>query len=135
MGKKGKIENLTPHQFKPGESGNPKGRPKGKSLTTILSNMLDSKIEIKNPLTNKKERVSIAEGLAIKLIYNGLSKGKNNIQAIKEIMDRTEGKALQNIVLEGDLELNAKKKNREELIERLNQLEPTIKKPKKRSKK
>jgi len=37
-----KTDHLIPYQFRPGESGNPRGRPKGLSLTAILHEVLDS---------------------------------------------------------------------------------------------
>ncbi len=41
----GKNGNVPPaqHQFKPGESGNPKGRPTGTSLTAIIKRVLAEK--------------------------------------------------------------------------------------------
>lgn len=42
MAKQGRVENLIPHQFKPGQSGNPSGRPKG---TLSLSNLLRKQLE------------------------------------------------------------------------------------------
>lgn len=38
--KRGNVENLLPYQFKPGQSGNPKGRPKMKTLKEYAAEML-----------------------------------------------------------------------------------------------
>lgn len=43
QGKKQWEDNLKPHQFKPGQSGNPGGRPKGsKSMKTFAREYLES---------------------------------------------------------------------------------------------
>lgn len=65
------------HQFKPGQSGNPKGRPKGTSLTARLRKALD------------KNDGELAE-LLIKVAIREAGKGKFSF--FKEIMDRTDGK-------------------------------------------
>ena len=37
---RGRLENIEPHQWPPGQSGNPKGRPKGPTVTTLLKQRL-----------------------------------------------------------------------------------------------
>lgn len=71
--------NLRP--FKPGQSGNPGGRPKGKSLTALLRERLD---EV-DPATGKTIAEMVVEGW-----INAARDG--NVPAIKEALDRTEGK-------------------------------------------
>src|SRR6476620_11223730 len=100
-------ESGNPNQaFKPGQSGNPAGRPKGKSITTILNELLEKvagdKVKLSaaviefmeedRPLTN-------AEALSMTLLYKALV--QNDMKAITEIMDRTEGKSLQKTELTG----------------------------------
>jgi hypothetical protein len=40
------VSNLTPHQFKPGQSGNPGGRPKRQPITDYLIDQLDKPIPL-----------------------------------------------------------------------------------------
>lgn len=75
----GGLANLRP--FKPGQSGNPGGRPKGKSLTALLRERLD---EV-DPATGKTIAEMVVEGWV-----NAARDG--NVPAIKEALDRTEGK-------------------------------------------
>lgn len=50
------------HQFKPGQSGNPKGRPKGaKSEATILYELLHRKIPIREG--GKTRKVTVLEAI------------------------------------------------------------------------
>lgn len=84
-------ENLKP--FKPGESGNPEGRPKGsKNLSTILREMLELEIEVDGVKITQKDAM-------IKKLIKKSTDG--DIKAIQEIFDRTEGKAKQEIKLDG----------------------------------
>ena len=58
-------------QFKPGQSGNPKGRPKGrKSTETIISEVLSKKITILEG--GKKKKISQIEALFRRVINDGL---------------------------------------------------------------
>ncbi len=60
--------------FKPGQSGNPGGRPKGTSVTAVLRELLDQA----GPDSVAAPLLELAQG--------------GDIQAIKVLLDRTEGK-------------------------------------------
>jgi hypothetical protein len=86
--------NKVGNRFPKGESGNPDGRPKKTRLTDALREQLQQS----HP---QKPEETIAELIAKKLINEAL---KGNIQAIREIGDRTEGKPKQSIDL--DMQVN-----------------------------
>jgi hypothetical protein len=77
-------------QFPKGQSGNPQGRPKLTKLTEALREQL---AEI---APNAPER-TVAEVIARALIREAVS---GNVQAIREIADRTEGKPMQKVDLD-----------------------------------
>jgi hypothetical protein len=79
-------------QFPKGVSGNVRGRPKITRLTEALREQLAE------TLPNAPEH-TVAEVIAQKLIKEAF---KGNVQAIREIGDRTEGKPKQSI----DLDMN-----------------------------
>lgn len=90
-------DNLDPHKFEKGNSGNPKGRPKGsKNLSTALKDALgrlapDSVVDAKfiREFCKGRKRVTVADALAARLIFDAI---KGEAWAFKEIGDRTEGR-------------------------------------------
>jgi hypothetical protein len=69
-------------QYRPGQSGNPKGRPKGaKSLKSVLQKELTSKIEIK--VQGKKTKATKLEAAIMKLVNDALS---GNAKALSELL-------------------------------------------------
>jgi len=75
------------HRFKPGVSGNPKGRtPGGKNLTTMLRAILNDEVPDGTGLT-------YSEAIIKKLIEKAAING--NLNAIRDIFDRLEGKPKQ----------------------------------------
>lgn len=74
------------HQFKPGQSGNPRGRPKGLSLTKRIRRLLrESELEgVTNPAG-----LPLADLLIASLVRGAI---KGNFKQQKEILDRVEGK-------------------------------------------
>ena len=84
-------------QFKPGESGNPTGRPPGSiSLVAILKRQLE-KID---PLYDK----STAEALIEQYLQKAMEEGDG--QAIRDMMDRTDGKPTNRHEIEGNVEIH-----------------------------
>ncbi len=77
-------------QFPKGVSGNPQGRPKLTKLTEALREQLAEE------MPNAPER-TVAEAIARALIREALT---GNVQAAREIADRTEGKPKQAIDLD-----------------------------------
>ena len=79
--KQGANKDFIDNQWKPGQSGNPGGRAKGKSITAELRKLLD--------------KGTLAEDIAqvlVDLARDGKFKG--NIPALKELLDRVDGKVL-----------------------------------------
>ena len=80
--KKGRADHLKPHQFKPGQSGNPGGRPKKKPVTEAYEQL------ISDP--------EVAQAIARGIIR---AARKGNVRAAAEIADRVEGKVSQDVNL------------------------------------
>jgi hypothetical protein len=77
-------------QFKPGQSGNPTGRPKRKYLSEVYAELLEHENE---------DGEDMATVIARKVLDDALD---GDLNAIKEITDRVEGKPRQTNVLSGD---------------------------------
>ena len=80
-----------PYRWKKGMSGNPSGRPKSKTLSDAYRNKLEE------PVPNDPEKRTWAELIAEAQVRDAV---RGNVQAAKEIADRTEGKARQAIEFE-----------------------------------
>jgi Family of unknown function (DUF5681) len=80
-----------PYRWKKGMSGNPLGRPKSKTLSDAYRNKLEE------PVPNDPEKRTWAELIAEAQVRDAV---RGNVQAAKEIADRTEGKARQAIEFE-----------------------------------
>ena len=81
--------------MKKGETRNPNGRPKGSlNSKTILNKFLALEEKFKNPVTGAIENMSVYEVMSLSIIAKAR---KGDLQAYKEILDRLEGKAQQNI--------------------------------------
>ena len=78
------------HGFKPGQSGNPGGRPKSKQITQAYQELLET--------VDRKSGKTWAQIIAENIVKEALN---NNLAAVKEITDRTEGKAAQAVVVGG----------------------------------
>lgn len=72
------------HQFKPGQSGNPKGRPKGKkNEATMLDELLFQKIKIREG--GRERRITLFEGMLRRFAEDSL---KGNIKAATFLFSR-----------------------------------------------
>lgn len=69
------------HQFKPGQSGNPKGRPKGsKELRTLLAEELEGKVEA--TVGGKRRKLSKREAIVKRLVDKALQGDHKALQTI-----------------------------------------------------
>lgn len=104
-----------PQYLTPFKKGNPirGGRPKGSiSLTTTLKKIINKEIQFKNPLNRKKETKTIREWINLALVAKAM---KGDINAIKHIYDRIDGKVAQELI--GDLNISVKEMSIEQLNE------------------
>ena len=86
----GRFAKGNQHRFRPGQSGNPGGRPKSKQITQAYQELLET--------VDRKSGKTLAQIIAENIVKEALN---NNLAAVKEITDRTEGKAAQAVVVGG----------------------------------
>jgi len=98
-----------PYQWKKGQSGNPSGRPKSKTLSDAYRNKLEE------PVPNDSEGRTWAELIAEAQVRDAV---RGNVQAAREIADRTEGRARQAIEFEDKTFANAFERMTREELER-----------------
>jgi len=103
---RGNVSNLTPHQFKPGQSGNPGGRPKKPPITGYVLEQLDKPI----PEAMRRnlpeifveiygDTATFGQMIAFKLIAQAAD---GDMQAVNAVLDRVEGKVSQRHAISGD---------------------------------
>jgi hypothetical protein len=90
------LESIKPYEFKPGESGNPSGRPVGSvSIVTKLKRLMEQEFSDFDPTDNNKlTKKQIQEWIALKLVVQAM---KGDMTAIKEALERIDGKVLQKL--------------------------------------
>jgi uncharacterized protein DUF5681 len=72
------------HQFKPGQSGNPKGRPKGaKSEATILRDLLHERIEVQQ--AGRSRKIPTIQALLLRCRNAAL---KGDLKALAFLLNR-----------------------------------------------
>ena len=87
------LKNLKP--AKKGDVRNPSGKPKGTlNHKTILDRFLALEEKMTNPVTGEQEQFSQYEIIYLQLIGQAR---KGNLKAMKELLDRYEGKAQQRV--------------------------------------
>jgi hypothetical protein len=87
------------HQFKPGESGNPKGRPKGsKNESTILQELLMRKISIQQ--NGRARNVTVLEAILLRITEDSL---KGNTKSAAFLLNRHAGVLAADEVPQADL--------------------------------
>jgi Family of unknown function (DUF5681) len=75
------------HQFKPGQSGNPRGRPKGaKNEATILRDLLNRKIEIRE--SGRTRKITVLEAILLRFTEDAL---KGNTKSAGFLFNRYAG--------------------------------------------
>jgi len=89
-------------RFRPGQSGNPSGRPI--SIINFINRELKKKVKIDGTGETIKKAEAVAKRL-VQMAYNG------DVTAIKELIDRTEGKAAQRIELDANIQSTETKIN------------------------
>lgn len=109
------------HQFRPGQSGNPKGRPKGaKNEATILRNTLNRQIASREG--GKIRNISVLEGILLRFTEDAL---KGNPKSAAFLLNRY-GLAERTAPETGDLDQD----DREVLASYMRDLEARLKKVK-----
>lgn len=89
------AKDIEKHEFKKGESGNPKGRPKGsKNRSTIAKYWLAIEQNLKNPLTGDTETMSQEDLMTLALIKKAR---EGDVNAYKALMDSGYGAPIQQI--------------------------------------
>jgi hypothetical protein len=72
------------HQFKPGESGNPKGRPKGaKNESTILREIFERRIDSRSG--DRERKITVLEGILLRITEDSL---KGNTKSAAFLLNR-----------------------------------------------
>lgn len=87
----GNEENIKKHEFKKGQSGNPKGRPVGtKNRSTIAKKWLEVNKKGKNPITGEDEYLTQEDIITLALIRKAMN---GDVNAYKALMDSGYGTA------------------------------------------
>jgi len=90
--RRGNPEKIRPHQFKPGQSGNPGGRPKTTPLTDALCELLNK------PYPGDAQHRTLAQVIAAAQVTRA---AKGSIAHFNAVADRVEGKPRQMMELAG----------------------------------
>jgi uncharacterized protein DUF5681 len=87
------------HQFKPGQSGNPRGRPKGaKNTDTIISDLLQKKLVLREGGGARK--ITIHEAIIRKFVENALNGNSKSATFILDRHESAQGRATETAELD-----------------------------------
>ena len=91
------ADNIKKHEFKKGQSGNPKGRPVGsKNRSTIVKKWLETVQKSKNPISGELEDLSQEDMITLAILKKARA---GDVRAYKELMDSLYGSAKETIDL------------------------------------
>ena len=105
----GRVENLKP--WAKGVSGNPGGRPRTASIAALLRELLEK------PCPGDKQNRTYAHKIAEAMLKRACH---GDVRAAREVADRTEGRAMQGVIVGGECE-NCRE-NREQRAQELSGL-------------
>lgn len=103
--KRGNPDKTKPFRFQPGQSGNPSGRPR--KPEAILSEAIRKQLAEMHD--NEKTK---AEAVASRLIQEAIL-SESPVPAIKEVGDRSEGKAFQSVRLDANIQTTSAERIKE----------------------
>lgn len=107
---KNKIEpSMAAQQWKPGQSGNPKGRPDGAlGMRTILRNLLEEETELpgkkgESPIKVSRKQLAMMRMIQLAVGYMNPSGHwvEPDLRAITALLDQMEGKPVQPVEVAG----------------------------------
>ena len=91
------ADNIKKHEFKKGQSGNPKGRPVGsKNRSTIVKKWLETVQKSKNQISGELEDLSQEDMITLAILKKART---GDVRAYKELMDSLYGSAKETIDL------------------------------------
>ena len=100
-------QNVEPHKWKPGQSGNPNGRPRTRVFTRALRKALREKTD--------DDKTKLQE-LAIRTVEFALG---GSAPHLREVADRIEGKVPDEVIVNGTVDLEQRRTGLDSLLDAL----------------
>lgn len=129
---KKQTDALTEHAFKPGQSGNPAGKPKGsRSFKTVIAEVLELTAQSKDldadeaALFAKLKAIlgrepAYREMMAFRQVAKAIA---GDTQAFNAVADREEGKPVQAVALDAEIDHSGKiTVQHTDIVDRINQV-------------